>query len=118
MFSTPRSRRSGTFRQAGPISIWSGVRNRRAAGRGGRRTSRSRCSLTARCLWVCSGGLLPTPIQRIEDHREGGVGLAAVLRAKAEEDDAAFAVGHGDGGGFAGQLVLARDPAGEEDVAR
>ena len=44
------------------------------------------------------------------------MGLPAVLRAEAEEDDLAFAEGHGYRGGFAGEAIGAVDPSGEEDV--
>src|SRR5206468_7696576 len=47
--------------------------------------------------------------------RKRGVRLPAVLRLESEQDDAAFAVGHGHRRGLAREALLAADPAGEKD---
>src|SRR2546430_923988 len=58
------------------------------------------------------------PVQRVEDHRKRGVRLPAMLRAEAEEHDAAFAVGHRHRRGLAREVLGAGDPAGQQNIAR
>src|ERR1043165_1201506 len=60
---------------------------------------------------------LPPP-DRIEHHRERAVGLAAMLRMEAVQDDASLAVRHRHRGRFAREVLGAVDPAREQNVAR
>ena len=59
------------------------------------------------------------PIEEgVEDHFEGGVGLAAVLGADSEEDEVASAELDIDDGGTVGDVLFAEQPAGGEDLGR
>ena len=55
-------------------------------------------------------------IERVEQEREGGVGLAAVLRPQAEQHDAAGIHLDRHDGGAAGHDFLAPQPARRDDV--
>src|SRR5690606_31976392 len=50
------------------------------------------------------------------DHLEGGVGLAAVLGANAEEDEVAATELDVDDGGPIGDVLFAEQPAGSQDL--
>src|SRR5262249_9325262 len=56
-------------------------------------------------------------IQRVEQHRERGVGLGPVLRAQAEQDDLSRVHVDRDDSGAAGHEILALQPAGRDHVA-
>ena len=70
-----------------------------------------------RSLWTRTS-LLPVLARtdRIEEQWISGQRLPAILRAKAEEDDAALAVDNFDQRGFALDAIAAEEPAGKERV--
>src|SRR5713226_1806836 len=53
---------------------------------------------------------------RIKEQRIGRQRLAAILRAKAKENDAAFAHSDFDQGGFAFDTIASEQPAGKQRV--
>src|SRR6266542_2733281 len=52
----------------------------------------------------------------VEEERISRQRLAAILRAKAEENDAAFAQTHFDQGGFAFDAIAAKQPTGQQRI--
>src|ERR1051325_3175689 len=91
--------------------------------------ARSLASIDSTCCW--SAGVIDRqpastsaarttllPPNRMEHHRERRVRLPAVLRAEAEEHDAAFAIRHRHGRGLAREALLAVDPPRQQNVAR